>query len=146
MLTLVGSDTVNQGESFRKNIQKLVIQMIHGSSQVVKSVGWSLIFKGMFEIDSRKDIVQLFWGDLLFGITPGLVRIMVGFDHQSVQAEIDRPLGRFKNSLSSSYDMAGIIDDFHAFPFVFQVDGHRPVRLVSEPFVISIAKASVNSC
>src|SRR5690606_15283704 len=99
----------------------------------------------MLEVDGGQNIMQLFWGYLLFGITPGFVGIVVGFNHQTVQTKINGPLCGFQDSVSSSHDMAGVVDDFHAFPLVFQMDGHRPIRLVSEPLVISIAEPSVDS-
>src|SRR5690606_15671106 len=98
--------------------------MIHSSSQVVKSIGRLFAFERMLEVNRSENIMQLLWGNLLFGITPCFVRIMVSFYHSAIQSEVDCSLGGFQDSVSSSIDMARVMDDFHAFPFVFYVDGH----------------------
>src|SRR5690606_14719293 len=98
----------------------------------------------MLEINGRQNFLQLLWCNLLLGVAPCFVRIVMRFDHQAVQSKVDCSLGCFQKTGPAPHDMAWIIDDFHAFPLVFQENWKRPVWLVSEPLVVSVTETPVN--
>ena len=91
-----------------------------------------------------QDVIQYIRRNLLFCITPSLIRIAMALYNQTINTQVHRLLTQRSNQLSTTTDMTGVANHGKVGITTTQLNGNLPHRKVAVNLLIIRREATVN--